>query len=761
MADAKVFCARPGSRLWEADVEGRVLQTTQYKLSATTPPTASFNGPATLSASPVLPAIELDSELDQTATMTSGVNSANQQPTPQLQQQHQLIKKPPQLLHRLQPIFGRFIFSYNRNGFYIFDPQRTGIVLWNDQIRDIQSVRIVNSATLVIFTNHRQVFSIACRSLEDGFVDLLAERQLSDSLRLLMDHQTYFRELCLTQGYVANVLRLRQMLADNVAEDDAEAERLFLSGDCAAVLAEFGGLCDSSAAVAAMATAGNDNAVLLRPRETRVYKRAESTPFAGQQSNVVGSGDENIRNVLLSASRNIFNKFNIFYESSSPASPEATGTPIRNRIATPLHLQQQQQQQRQQHQRQRASSPSVIMPFHNVDMSSDPVGERLVRPAPRFGSQAARRRPSSVPPAPPSSNNPQQQQRSNNAAAQLLQPVQLTAEERLLQQLYMIYQTARISKMTLVERYGSIFDKYDCAGIRALLTKLAAVMHSNGIPSDVALAHCYELYFNYLQPELLWEMDDAQREYVIVGFVLVNRQLDGNDLERCERCAYPLCLPVERARQARYRELGTMIFKYFWTRNQVARGFELATAVPWTMELCCKFQLQHVGRSSTRSTAAVVLIDNDDGGDGDDADGVMNAADDDRRLLRNIFACGSPDLLQMAVDQSDRWTLELWHQFAELLILLHVQSRMWCARCESGGGHQHQQQMQQQQQQHHQAVNSESLLRNDFYSWPRLLDNLVQHIRGRNAIALVRKFAVQIGDGVIPKEFYLKCLLVP
>lgn len=686
LADAKVFCARPGSRLWEADVEGRVLQTSQYKLSPACPPTASFNGPAHLSASPVLAAVELDSELGQTA------NNEQQQ-----QQQQQPLKKPPQLLHRLQPIFGRFVFSYNRNGFYIFDPQRTSIVLWNDQIRDIQTVRIVNGATLLIFTNHRQVFSVSCRSLEDGFVDLLGERQLSDAVRLLMGNQPYFRDLCLTQGYVANVLRLRRQLGD---------EGHAVSVDCARVLDEMAGLVDASVDNASQARQGRLDGGGVHTVDNAFATGVQLRRQQQQQNNAtppVTTGDENIRTVLMSASRNIFNKFNIFTETAAPASPSAA-------VA-----------------RQRSSSPHII-PYQNVDMTPRP-GERLAQPMLRAQQQQQRRRPSSVPPAPP-------------ATAAVPRPPQLSAEERLLQSLYMIYKSARMSNLTLVERYADIFDKYDCAGIRQLLSRLAGIMRLNGVGADTALAHCYELYFNYLQPELLWEMDAEMREYVIDGFVLVNRQLDGNDLERCERCAYPLMLPMARAQQARYRELGAMIFKYLWTRNQAARGFELAAAVPWTMELCCKFQLQHA-----RTTAAAAT----DGGTAAvaEADGQR---DEDRRLLRNLFACGSADLLQMAVDQTDRFTLELWHQFAELLCLLHAQSRMWCARCD---------QQPTAAATAPQVVNLEALLRNDFYAWPRLLDNLVQHIRGRNAIALVRRFAEQIDGSVIPKEFYLKCLLVP
>lgn len=726
LADTKVYCARPGSRLWEADVEGRVLQTSQYKLTAATPATASFNSAAQPAPCPLLPAIELDSELGQTA-----VTRTPPPPAPiAAADQHQpaTLKKPPQLLHRLQPIFGRFIFSYNRNGFYIVDPQRTAIVLWNDQIRDIQSVRIVNGSTLLIFTSHRQVFSVTCRSLADGFVDLVAERQLADAARLLMAEQPYFRELCATHGYRAHVGRLRERLAAAAGATPP------VSADCAAVLAELSGALDGEGADAAAGDGSADGEHRRRGVYTvdNVYvqqhgggvqlRRPPATPGGGPLEN------ENIRTALLSASRNIFNKFNIFNDLATGggdadrrrAASGAVGGGIAGdtvRPSSPVC--------------QRASSPVVrVIPYQNVDRAAVPAAAAAGSEVLVQSVRSTRRRPSSVPPAPP----------PHRPAA----VVQLTAEERLLQSLYMIYQTARMSGLTLTERYAAIFDKYDCDGIRRLLDRLAGVMRLNGVPAETALAHCYEMYFNYLQPELVWEMDEPMREWLVAGFVLVNRQVDGNDLERCERCAYPLNLPAARAQQARYRELGATLFKYWWTRNQAARGFELAAAVPWTMELCCKFQLQH-------PAVLVVTATADDGdGDGNAAEAVAEAERTaDRRLVRNLFACGSAGLLQMAVDQSGRFTLELWQQFAELLMLVHGESRMWCARCAEP------------LQLEPQVVNSEALLRNGFYAWPRLLDNLVQHMRGRNAIALVRRFAGRIDDAVIPKEFYLKCLLVP
>lgn len=627
LEDAKVFCARPGSRLWEVDVEGRVIQTSQYNLAAACPPTATFNS-AHMSSSPLVPAIELDSEL------TPGE-----------------LKKTPQLLHRLQPIFGRFIFSYNRNGFYIFDPSRTTIVMWNDQIRDIQTVRIVNGSTLIIFTNHGQVFSINCRSLEDGFVDMLAEQQLEDCVRLLVLNQPYFQELCLSQGYVTHILKLKHALL---------AQEVDMSDECLRLLSEFVLLVDDIPQCA--------DPQIVR-HENGVYSVDNVYSSNLRYRNSVGANtDDKIKTVFFSASRNILNKFNLFAELPDP--PETLGFREAANDEIDSH---------------------IIIPYQNIDTANH--SDEIV--APHFA-------------------------RTRRATQANHQP--LSTEEKLLQNLFMIYKSSRISNMPLVERYAHIFDEYDWPAMRELLRKLCAIMQSHSVDATTANMHCYEMYFNYLQPELVFAFDDAMRQYVIDGFVLLNRENDEMRVERCTNCNYPLYLRSV-LHTKRFEELGHSIFKYFWSLNQAERCAELVTLVPWTIELGCKFRLETL----TSASSEVPKL----------------------QTLSHLFACGSVALLQTGIDRTDGFTHALWDQYFALMALLHTDRRMQCPQqCGSPNVSVS-------------AVDADRIFSNDFYSWPRFLDAMVHAIRGRSAIALIRKYGTQIDGNVIPKEFYLKCLLVP
>lgn len=635
LTDAKVFCARPGSRLWEVDVEGRVIQTSQYNLALAALPTPTFNSPH-IPPSPLVPAVELDSEL------TPGE-----------------LKKTPQLLHRLQPIFGQFIFSYNRNGFYIFDPSRTTIVMWNDQIRDIQTVRIVNGCTLIIFTNHGQVFSINCRSLEDGFVDMLNEQQLEDCVRLLMLNQSYFKELCLTQGYVTNIVKLKNLLEAK--------EEVDLSDECNQLLSEFVSLVDPDEVPAI-----GENSVIRHENGVFSVDNVYSSNIRYKNSLSANISDDNIKTVLLSASRNIFNKLNIFNESTTDSTLATRHDTHSTDDALP-----------------------IIIPYQNIDTSSHDPDEIVASNFIRTRRVA---------------------QSTNNTS--------LSNEDKMLQNLYMIYKSSRISGMPLVERYAYIFDQYDCVAIRELLRKLANTMQTNNIDTVTANMHCYEMYFNYLNPDLLCEFDEAMRQYVIDGFIMLNQPGDEETcVQRCTNCQYPIYVAAG-LRAKHFEELGTCIFKYFWTRNQLDRCYELVTIVPWMLELCGKFRLQTLTS---------------------DASDPVNV-----QTLKHVFASGSSALLQIGIDQTDGFTLTLWDKYFALMIMLHTDGRMHCP-----------QQCQPDEATAAVNVDTDQLLENDFYSWQRFLDGMVQAIRGRNSIALIRKYAGQIDAQVVPKEFYLKCLLVP
>lgn len=605
IADVKVYCARPGSRLWEADVEGRVLKTSQYK-------------PVDISQSPT-----------QTPTADN--------------------KQSLQLLRRLQPIFGKFIFSHTKDGFCIVDPSTSNIVLCNDhQFHDIDNIKIVNGTTLIIFTSKSQLFSLSCRSIEDCFVDHLTEQKYDDCVKLLLAHRSYFYEMCRTAGFGAQVLRLQNALAvDHQITDDLKT-----------IFSELTVLQQKTI----VPVVKQDNGVFAIDNGFTMNAKYRTS------SGPTISADENIRTVLMSASRNLFNKLNIFNDSDDVVNTATVSQVLCDR---------------------------PIIPYQNVDEldHSDEIVAAVYRPN-RIVVQ--------------------RETTSNSAPQHIVLHKQLTAEDKLLQNLFMIYKSSRMSQLSLVERYSAIFDQYDCHSIRELLQKLAIIMQQNNIAESDARLHCYEMYFNYLNHDLIWEFDDETRQFIINGFILINQPVDTVIL--CIDCSFPLML--RKPITCRYRDIGATVMKYFWTRNQLQQCFELAAAVPWTVELLCKFWLNNDCRN------------------------------DVAKVIRLVFATNTEAMWLKAI-QCPWFGDEAWIECFELMVRMHRQRQMICANCDkcstigNGGNAWH------------------TIESHEIFSWSCFLDSLVNKVHGRKAIRLVRPYSSQIPCDGVPKEFYLKCLLEP
>ncbi|XP_001605597.1 uncharacterized protein LOC100121995 [Nasonia vitripennis] len=107
----KIYCARPGSRLWEVTATGVVIKTHQFKEALAIHPLPVFK--------PSIGKLFKLRKQDQTWPAQS-INF-------------------PQLF----VINHKYLFSYTMNGLYIFDPENAEVLLWNDEFPDIFMAHII------------------------------------------------------------------------------------------------------------------------------------------------------------------------------------------------------------------------------------------------------------------------------------------------------------------------------------------------------------------------------------------------------------------------------------------------------------------------------------------------------------------------------------------------------------------------------------------------------------------------------------------
>ncbi|XP_007497070.1 BLOC-2 complex member HPS5 isoform X1 [Monodelphis domestica] len=111
-----IYCARPGSRMWEVNFEGEVLSTHQFK--------------KLLSSSP-LPVINLRSE-PQFKTTVGSLQSLT--------------------FSKLLYLSEHYVLTWNERGIYIFIPQNVQVLLWSE-VKDIQDVAVYRNELFCLHMN--------------------------------------------------------------------------------------------------------------------------------------------------------------------------------------------------------------------------------------------------------------------------------------------------------------------------------------------------------------------------------------------------------------------------------------------------------------------------------------------------------------------------------------------------------------------------------------------------------------------------------
>lgn len=163
LLQTRIFCARPGTRIWECNLDGAVLQTYKFKMAL------------------------------RSCRLVSLFRNSETQRTADAQTIDQLFN--------LQPIYGRFILGHTEDAFFIFDVRQSSVLLWNDEIGPIQNIRVVDGNTqnsIVIFGKNGRVIEFQLKRLDHLLIELMETRErYLDAAHLLLDRCDYFQQkLC-------------------------------------------------------------------------------------------------------------------------------------------------------------------------------------------------------------------------------------------------------------------------------------------------------------------------------------------------------------------------------------------------------------------------------------------------------------------------------------------------------------------------------------------------------------------------------------
>lgn len=150
---SKIFCARPGSRLWEVSADGIVVKTHQFKEALAIPPIAIFrSGSTTLESS--------QGEGTEREWSPQSVNFSH-----------------------LHVISHKYLFSYTTNGLYIIDPASASVLLWSNEYTNISMTAVVDDR-IYLMTCDNEFHCLELSSLDSLIVRLYRHERYSGCLNV-------------------------------------------------------------------------------------------------------------------------------------------------------------------------------------------------------------------------------------------------------------------------------------------------------------------------------------------------------------------------------------------------------------------------------------------------------------------------------------------------------------------------------------------------------------------------------------------------
>lgn len=318
--------------------------------------------------------------------------------------------------------------------------------------------------------------------------------------------------------------------------------------------------------------------------------------------------------------------------------------------------------------------------------------------------------------------------RPNPPNRRKIAPIQLSDDEKVLQNLFLIYKSLKWSNLNLVERYADVFDRFDVPGIAKVLSKLEMVILENdpGVSEKDAKRNCARMFLSYYNAATLSDLDEISFDFVIDCFILVNTSArDDADKHSayCQRCKFPLvvdAVPIP----LKYKSLGEKIIEFLWINNQQERLSHIVTAVPGVLFITLKLMLDEKFESNASQVSG----------------------NDKETITDMIYTCGDKRQLEQCVEKYDWFrSIEFWNKFIERMIRMRTGQMAKCTHC---GLDQH-------------IVSLRSIAENPFYTYDYVFNVCADYLNGLTALQLCTKYSRHIPCDALSKAFYLKCLLHP
>lgn len=189
----KIFCARPGSRLWEVSADGVVVKTHQLKEALAVPPTAIFRS----AADPTLGHQAKEKEQTERTGREWPAQSVN--------------------FSHLFVIARKYLFSHTTSGLYVVDPASASVLLWTNEFTNI-SMTAVAGDKIYLMTSDGEFHCLTLSSLDALILRLYRHEEYRECLRACVLYRKYLSKTIARKEKV----ELLESAVDSAQEEEEE-----------------------------------------------------------------------------------------------------------------------------------------------------------------------------------------------------------------------------------------------------------------------------------------------------------------------------------------------------------------------------------------------------------------------------------------------------------------------------------------------------------------------------------------------------------
>ncbi|MPC32513.1 Hermansky-Pudlak syndrome 5 [Portunus trituberculatus] len=181
MLMSHVFCARPGTRIWEADYSGKVLVTHQLKSALIVPPAEVLLTDGSFGEKELLEEISF---LAETLYPTDKTRKEIFDQEPAMKSSVKALHPPVSVAFtKMMSFYNKYLLAISAYGLYIIDPATSKILIWVSVSEGIKDVKVSGNSLIYKSGND----CIQNFMLQDGIVNpILAEvKKNGNNCRLL------------------------------------------------------------------------------------------------------------------------------------------------------------------------------------------------------------------------------------------------------------------------------------------------------------------------------------------------------------------------------------------------------------------------------------------------------------------------------------------------------------------------------------------------------------------------------------------------